>query len=59
MIGEEIGQKINEEIEKKREITAIDIFTDKDINESNVSYDTINRFINNAECKARIKRKKP
>ncbi|KAL4501555.1 hypothetical protein ABPG72_018606 [Tetrahymena utriculariae] len=58
LLGEETGNKFLMEIEDDRNITAMDIYNNKKINHNNVSYQTINNFINQSGYEARIKKTK-
>lgn len=44
-IGEDTGKKILDKVKNDRNLTAVDIHEDSEVNHKNVSYNTINRFI--------------
>ena len=52
-IGEETGQKMIEEVKMDPEITAEDLYRDKQINHNNASSRTIRRFLDDHDMVAR------
>ena len=59
VIGEQTASKMVQEIEKNRDLTAVDLFHDNLLNHNNVSLRSIQRMLNEEGLYARLKCKVP